>query len=117
MASYAVCLVALVDVASLVALVGEAGLAIGLALKGTLSNTAAGIMILFLKPNKKVGLLNSEAAQVAWLILVYSLPCFRRQMAFTFLVRTVLFGAQLFVILVIATNVVCISWLVSLTNI
>lgn len=66
---------------------------------------------------KKVGLLNSEAAQVAWLILVYSLPCFRRQMAFTFLVSTVLFGAQLFVILVIATNVVCISWLVSLTNI
>ncbi|EPI4816825.1 mechanosensitive ion channel domain-containing protein [Vibrio alginolyticus] len=55
MASYAVCLVALVDVASLVALVGAAGLAIGLALKGTLSNTAAGIMILFLKPNKKGG--------------------------------------------------------------
>ncbi|MCG6391405.1 mechanosensitive ion channel family protein, partial [Vibrio fluvialis] len=60
-ASYAVYLVALVIVldlfgvntASLVALVGAAGLAIGLALKDTLSNIAAGIMILFLKPIKK----------------------------------------------------------------
>ncbi len=60
-ASYAVYLVALVIVldlfgvntASLVALVGAAGLAVGLALKDTLSNIAAGIMILFLKPIKK----------------------------------------------------------------
>ncbi|EJU9539052.1 mechanosensitive ion channel [Vibrio alginolyticus] len=56
-ASYAVYLVGLViildlfgvNIASLVALVGAAGLAIGLALKDTLSNIAAGIMILFLK--------------------------------------------------------------------
>lgn len=42
-----------VNTASLIALVGAAGLAIGLALKDTLSNIAAGIMILFLKPIKK----------------------------------------------------------------
>ncbi|HCE2598527.1 MULTISPECIES: mechanosensitive ion channel family protein [unclassified Vibrio] len=42
-----------VNTTSLVALVGAAGLAIGLALKDTLSNIAAGIMILFLKPIKK----------------------------------------------------------------
>ncbi len=60
-AAYTVYLVALViildlfgvNTASLVALVGAAGLAIGLALKDTLSNIAAGIMILFLKPIKK----------------------------------------------------------------
>ena len=60
-AAYAVYLVAMViildlfgvNTASLVALVGAAGLAIGLALKDTLSNIAAGIMILFLKPVKK----------------------------------------------------------------
>ncbi|EJL6278261.1 mechanosensitive ion channel family protein [Vibrio cholerae] len=60
-ASYAVYVVGLViildlfgvNTASLVALVGAAGLAIGLALKDTLSNIAAGIMILFLKPIKK----------------------------------------------------------------
>lgn len=42
-----------VNTASLVALVGAAGLAIGLALKDTLSNVAAGVMLLFLKPLKK----------------------------------------------------------------
>lgn len=60
-AAYSVYLLALViildlfgvNTASLVALVGAAGLAIGLALKDTLSNIAAGIMILFLKPIKK----------------------------------------------------------------
>lgn len=60
-AYYAVYLVALViildlfgvNTASLVALLGATGLAIGLALKDTLSNIAAGIMILFLKPIKK----------------------------------------------------------------
>lgn len=38
------------NTASLVALVGAAGLAIGLALKDTLSNIAAGIMLLILRP-------------------------------------------------------------------
>ncbi|MBC2605573.1 mechanosensitive ion channel family protein [Pelagicoccus albus] len=39
-----------VETASLIAVLGTAGLAVGLALQGTLSNVAAGIMILFLKP-------------------------------------------------------------------
>lgn len=39
-----------VETASLIAVLGTAGLAIGLALQGTLSNIAAGVMILFLKP-------------------------------------------------------------------
>ena len=39
-----------VQTASLLAVLGAAGLAIGLALQGTLSNIAAGLMILFLRP-------------------------------------------------------------------
>lgn len=39
-----------VQTASLVALLGTIGLAIGLALQGTLSNVAAGLMLLFLRP-------------------------------------------------------------------
>jgi small conductance mechanosensitive channel len=39
-----------VNTASLIALLGAAGLAIGFALKDTLSNIAAGIMLLFLRP-------------------------------------------------------------------
>ncbi len=39
-----------VQTASIIAVVGAAGLAIGLALQGTLQNIAAGIMILFLRP-------------------------------------------------------------------
>lgn len=39
-----------VQTASLLAVVGAAGLAIGLALQGTLSNIAAGIMLLWLRP-------------------------------------------------------------------
>ncbi len=41
-----------VETASLIAVLGTAGLAIGLALQGTLSNIAAGVMILLLKPFK-----------------------------------------------------------------
>ena len=41
-----------VETTSLIALLGAAGLAIGLALQGTLSNVAAGVMILFLRPFK-----------------------------------------------------------------
>jgi len=41
-----------VNTASLIALMGAAGLAIGLALKSTLSNIAAGIMLLILRPFK-----------------------------------------------------------------
>lgn len=39
-----------VQTASLVAMLGAAGLAVGLALQGTLSNVAAGVMILILRP-------------------------------------------------------------------
>lgn len=39
-----------VQTASLLALLGTIGLAIGLALQGTLSNVAAGLMLLFLRP-------------------------------------------------------------------
>ncbi len=39
-----------VDVTSLIAILGAAGLAIGLALQGTLSNVASGIMLLTLRP-------------------------------------------------------------------
>lgn len=41
-----------VETTSLIALVGAAGLAIGLALQGTLSNVAAGVMILLFRPFK-----------------------------------------------------------------
>ena len=41
-----------VDTTSLIVLVGVAGLAIGLALQGTLSNLAAGIMLLIFRPFK-----------------------------------------------------------------
>jgi small conductance mechanosensitive channel len=39
-----------VETTSLIALLGAAGLAVGLALQGTLSNVAAGVMILVLRP-------------------------------------------------------------------
>ena len=41
-----------VETTSLIAMLGAAGLAIGLALQGTLSNVAAGVMILFFRPFK-----------------------------------------------------------------
>ncbi|MCH2155420.1 MAG: mechanosensitive ion channel [Opitutales bacterium] len=41
-----------VETTSLVAALGAAGLAVGLALQGTLSNVAAGVMVLILKPFK-----------------------------------------------------------------
>jgi len=41
-----------VQTTSIIALLGAAGLAVGLALQGTLSNIAAGLMILFLRPFK-----------------------------------------------------------------
>lgn len=52
---YALCLVIVLDIfgvntASIIALLGAAGLAVGLALKDTLSNIAAGIMLLILRP-------------------------------------------------------------------
>ena len=41
-----------VETTSIIAVLGAAGLAVGLALQGTLSNVAAGLMILFLRPFK-----------------------------------------------------------------
>jgi small conductance mechanosensitive channel len=41
-----------IQTTSIVAVVGAAGLAIGLALQGTLSNVAAGVMIIFFRPVK-----------------------------------------------------------------
>ena len=41
-----------VETTSLIALLGAAGLAIGFALQGTLSNVAAGVMLLFFRPFK-----------------------------------------------------------------
>jgi small conductance mechanosensitive channel len=41
-----------VQTASIIAVLGAAGLAIGLALQGTLQNVAAGLMLLFLRPFK-----------------------------------------------------------------
>lgn len=41
-----------VQTTSLVAVIGAAGLAIGLALQGTLSNVAAGVMLIFFRPIK-----------------------------------------------------------------
>ncbi len=41
-----------VETTSLIALLGAAGLAIGLALQGTLSDVAAGVMIIFFRPFK-----------------------------------------------------------------
>ena len=58
MAKYAILVVSLVmvltqfgvETASLLTVIGAAGLAIGLALQGTLSNVAAGVMLLILRP-------------------------------------------------------------------
>ncbi|MCA3847307.1 MAG: mechanosensitive ion channel, partial [Burkholderia sp.] len=41
-----------IETASLIAVLGAAGLAIGLALQGTMQNIAAGIMLLLLRPFK-----------------------------------------------------------------
>ncbi|MEP7703319.1 mechanosensitive ion channel family protein [Paraglaciecola sp. 25GB23A] len=52
-----------VNTASLIALVGAAGLAVGLALKDTLSNIAAGMMLLILRPFKAGDFIEFGATQ------------------------------------------------------
>lgn len=42
-----------VETTSLIAVLGAAGLAVGLALQGTLSNVAAGVMLIFLRPFRR----------------------------------------------------------------
>ena len=49
-----------VQTTSIIALLGAAGLAIGLALQGTLQNIAAGIMLLFLRPFRVGEYINAE---------------------------------------------------------
>ena len=57
-AIYAICLVIILDIfgvntTSIIALLGAAGIAVAFALKDTLSNIAAGIMLLILRPFRK----------------------------------------------------------------
>lgn len=49
-----------VETASIIAALGAAGLAIGLALQGTLSNIAAGVMLLWLRPLKTGEYIDAE---------------------------------------------------------
>lgn len=49
-----------VEIASILAILATAGLAIGLALQGTLSNVAAGMMLLFLRPFKAGDFIDAE---------------------------------------------------------
>lgn len=51
-----------VDAASIVALLGSAGVAVGLALQGSLSNLAGGVLILVLKPFKVGDYIKEDAA-------------------------------------------------------
>ncbi|MEO1330202.1 MAG: mechanosensitive ion channel domain-containing protein [Pseudomonadota bacterium] len=60
-----------VETTSLVALIGAAGLAIGLALQGTLSNLAAGVMLILFRPFKNGDYV--EAAGVAGTVKEISL--------------------------------------------
>ena len=56
-----------IPTASLVALLGAAGLAVGLALQGTLSNFAAGVMLLVFRPFKVwVTWSRSVASSASW---------------------------------------------------
>ena len=57
-----------VDAASIVALLGSAGVAIGLALQGSLSNVAGGVLILLMRPFR-VGdyMLMRPAMKVRWM--------------------------------------------------
>lgn len=49
-----------VQIASMLAVIGAAGLAIGLALQGTLSNIAAGLMLLWLRPFRVGDVIEAE---------------------------------------------------------
>ncbi len=52
-----------VETTSLIAVLGAAGLAIGLALQGTLSNIAAGVMLLILRPMRIGEYINAEGTE------------------------------------------------------
>ncbi len=72
-----------VNTTSLAAMVGAAGLAIGLALQGSLSNLAAGIMLLVLRPFKvgdsiRVGGVEGTVYEIELFNLKLNAPDFRR---------------------------------------
>lgn len=58
-----------VETASILAVLGAAGLAIALALQGTLANIAAGIMLVFLKPFKAGDYINADGIE-GWVVEV-----------------------------------------------
>ncbi|MCK0168823.1 mechanosensitive ion channel [Jannaschia sp. S6380] len=63
-----------IETTSLVAVIGAAGLAIGLALQGTLSNVAAGVMLIFFRPIKlgDFVIINGEMGTVKSINLNYT---------------------------------------------
>lgn len=63
-----------VQTASFVAIIGAAGLAIGLALQGSLSNFAAGFLLITSAPSKPVSLSKWRAPMVSCSRCSYSLP-------------------------------------------
>jgi small conductance mechanosensitive channel len=72
-----------VNTTSLAALVGAAGLAIGLALQGSLSNLAAGVMLLLLRPFKvgdfiQIGSVSGTVYEIELFNLKLNGPDFRR---------------------------------------
>lgn len=62
-----------IQTASIIAVLGAAGLAIGLALQGTLQNIAAGIMLLLLRPFKAGDYIDAGAGSVAGTVQEVSL--------------------------------------------
>lgn len=66
-----------VDMASIIAVIGSVGLAISLAVQGTLSNLASGIMILVFKPFKEGDYIeaNGEGGTVTDLGIFYTTLC------------------------------------------
>ena len=63
-----------VQTASLLAVLGAAGLALGLALQGTLSNVAAGVMLLILRPFKLGDYITATAGNIGGTGCQYVLP-------------------------------------------
>jgi small conductance mechanosensitive channel len=62
-----------IETASIIAVLGAAGLALGLALQGTLQNIAAGIMLLLLRPFKAGDYIDGGAGSVAGTVQEVSL--------------------------------------------
>ena len=63
-----------VETTSFVAILGASSLAIGLALQGTLSNVAAGVMLLFFGPSMSATSLRAAASQAASRASVFLSP-------------------------------------------